>query len=335
MLGRSGLKVSIIVISRNEEKIIEQCLESIFRQTYPNIEVIIVDSSTDNTPDIIRSLSNFSPFPIKVIFQEAKGCGFARNTGLNEASGDVVTFVDADVLIPPNYVESAIREFEDSRCLGVWTKGILAKPSNLLGQVFWLYERIFHPGKPAVKNGKCLDATIFRTWFLKDVARGYNVTLRVGEDVDLWRRVRRKIEELSKEGFYFKQRNDIEFIEFKHIRDGDFRLRNHFSKMIWYGQGKLCKIRMKSASIWDLVKELLAPIYLASVPLLTLIAALVAWQCSIFLLPYLALFPLSVLKTLHEGFKDCNTLLISLLFPLIMVFKSLGLIIGMVRSIIK
>lgn len=191
MGGKIDLKVSIIVISKNEEGRIGRCLESIFKQTYPNIEVIIVDSSTDNTPNIIRSLLNLSPFPVKLIFQEAKGCAFARNTGLNEASGDIVTFVDADEIIPPDYVENVVREFEDPKCLGVWTKGILAKPTNLIGQVFWLYEEVFIPCRPTIKNGICLDATVFRTSFLRDLG-GYDATLKVGEDMDLWRRCERK-----------------------------------------------------------------------------------------------------------------------------------------------
>jgi glycosyltransferase involved in cell wall biosynthesis len=327
--GKIDLKVSIIVISKNEEGRIGRCLESIFKQTYPNIEVIIVDSSTDNTPNIIRSLLNLSPFPVKLIFQEAKGCAFARNTGLNEASGDIVTFVDADEIIPPDYVENVVREFEDPKCLGVWTKGILAKPTNLIGQVFWLYEEVFIPCRPTIKNGICLDATVFRTSFLRDLG-GYDATLKVGEDMDLWRRVRKKISELSERGYYFKCLDNIEFIEFKHIRDNKFSLTEHFLKMVWYGEGKLLACRKKLISI----KNLLAPVYLASVPLLVL-ASLAACYCWILLLPYLALFPFSMIKTFKEGFKEHKLLLMSLLFPFIMVFKSFGIIIGIVKSIVK
>ncbi|MGB9615208.1 MAG: glycosyltransferase family 2 protein, partial [Fervidobacterium sp.] len=138
-------KVSVIIISKNEEHHIEDCLKSIFKQTYRNIEIIVVDSSTDRTPEIIKRLSKESPFPMKIVLQEAKGCGFARNTGLMMASGDVVTFIDADELIPPDYMEKVVNEFEDPKCLGVRTRVTLAKPSNQIGKVFWLYERIFHP----------------------------------------------------------------------------------------------------------------------------------------------------------------------------------------------
>lgn len=326
MQEQSRLKVSIIVISKNEERIIGRCLGSIFKQTYPNIEVIIVDSSTDNTPNIIKSLLHLSPFPVKLIFQEAKGCAFARNTGLNEASGDLVTFVDADEIIPPDYVENVVREFEDPKCLGVWTKDILAKPPNLIGQVFWLYDKVFNPGRPPIKNGICLGANVFRISFLRGLG-GYDVTLKVGEDMDLCRRVRKKITELSERGYYFKC---LDNIEYKHIRDDDFSLTGHFLKMVWYGEGKLLAYKKKLISI----KDLLAPVYLASVPLLAL-ASLTACYYWMLLLPYLALFPFSMIKTFNEGFKEHELLLMSLLFPFIMIFKSFGIIIGIIKSIIR
>jgi glycosyltransferase involved in cell wall biosynthesis len=326
MQEHNKLKVSIIVISKNEEKIIRLCLESIFKQTYPNIELIIVDSSTDNTPNIIKSLIHLSPFPVKLIFKEAKGCGFARNIGLNEATGDIITYIDADEIIPPDYVENIVREFNDPKCLGVWTKGTVIKPSKLISQVFWLYEEVYHPGRPAIEDGKCLDATVFRTSFLKSLG-GYDVTLKVGEYMDLWRRIRKEIAKLSKQGYYFKC---LDNVEFKHIRDDDFNFMGYFLKMIWYGEGRLMLYKKKLISF----KSLLIPVYLALVPLLALVST-VYHYCWILLLPYLALFPFSIIKTFNEGFRDIKSLLISLLFPFIVIFKSFGTVIGMIKSLMR
>jgi hypothetical protein len=136
------------------------------------------------------------------------------------------------------------------------------------------------------------------------------------------------MKELCKEGFYFKLRDDIEF---KHIKNDDFKLKTHFKKMIWYGQSLLYLYKLKLISI----KDLLAPIYLSSVPLLTLMALFVTLQYGILLLPFCALFPFSIVKALREGFKDYKSLLTSLLFPVIMVFKSFGLTIGIIKSIIE
>ena len=100
--------------------------------------------------------------------------------------------------------------------------------------------------------------------------------------------------------------------------------------MVWYGGGRLLAYKKKLISI----KDLLAPLYLASVPLLAL-ASLAACYYWILLLPYLASFPFSMIKTFNEGFKEPRLLLMSLLFPFIMVFKSFGIIIGIVKSIIR
>lgn len=88
------IAVSVIVPVFNGETTIERCIKSISEQSIENIEIIIVDDgSFDRTNSIIRSMDDKR---IHIITQENKGQGIARNAGLEAASGEYISFVDAD-----------------------------------------------------------------------------------------------------------------------------------------------------------------------------------------------------------------------------------------------
>ncbi len=96
-------KVSIIVPVYNVEKYLEKCLDSLVNQTFKDIEIIIVnDGSTDNCKKIIDKYYAKYNNLIKVINQENKGLGAARNTGLKSATSDYIIFVDSDDYVEPN-----------------------------------------------------------------------------------------------------------------------------------------------------------------------------------------------------------------------------------------
>lgn len=88
-----NIKFSIIIPAYNSEKFIEECLNSIFSQTYKNIEVIVVDDcSTDNTVKVIEKYEQLKVFSTKINSRQ----GTARNIGLENCTGDYILFVDSD-----------------------------------------------------------------------------------------------------------------------------------------------------------------------------------------------------------------------------------------------
>ena len=95
--------VSIIVPIYNVEEYLEETLESLVEQTYSNIEIILVnDASTDRSYQIMMQYAHVYK-NIKVInLPNNKGVSFARNTGLDLASGAYIMFVDSDDLISCN-----------------------------------------------------------------------------------------------------------------------------------------------------------------------------------------------------------------------------------------
>lgn len=110
--------VSIIVPIFNSEKYIEAIIKQILKQTYENIELILVnDGSTDNSESIVKSFLNDSR--IKYISQTNGGPSKARNTGLKHVNGQYITFIDSDDSIAPDYIEklyNGIIEFDSDIC---------------------------------------------------------------------------------------------------------------------------------------------------------------------------------------------------------------------------
>jgi len=95
--------VSILIPAFNAAPWIAQTLDSALAQTWPQIEILVVDDgSTDNTLDIARSYKNKS---LRVISQPNAGAAAARNTGLRAALGDYIQFLDADDLLAPDKIE--------------------------------------------------------------------------------------------------------------------------------------------------------------------------------------------------------------------------------------
>lgn len=102
-------KVTIIVPVYNNENYIEKCIISIINQTYKFIEIIVVDDgSTDSSNLILKNLQKRDK-RIKLIEQTNHGVSYARNIGLDYASGSYILFVDGDDFIGINYVESLIK----------------------------------------------------------------------------------------------------------------------------------------------------------------------------------------------------------------------------------
>lgn len=91
-------RVSIVIPVYNSAKSIEVCLDSIFLQSFTNFEIIFVnDGSTDGSVDIINKyLRNRGFKDFKLLSQKNSGPGMARNLGINNASCDLLAFIDSD-----------------------------------------------------------------------------------------------------------------------------------------------------------------------------------------------------------------------------------------------
>ena len=106
------MKVSIIIPIYNVEPYIYECIDSVFKQTYSNIEVILVDDcGTDNSMNIIQNyLFTNNIYNYKILQHYSnKGLSAARNTGINHATGDYIYFIDSDDYISVDCIECFIQ----------------------------------------------------------------------------------------------------------------------------------------------------------------------------------------------------------------------------------
>jgi len=103
--------VSVLIPCYNADRFIGETLESIFRQTWPSIQVVVVDDgSTDQSADVIRS---FARPNLTLIKQENRGQTASLNVCLLHASGDFVQYLDADDLLDSEKIERQINRLID------------------------------------------------------------------------------------------------------------------------------------------------------------------------------------------------------------------------------
>jgi glycosyltransferase involved in cell wall biosynthesis len=106
------MRVSIIILSYNYESFVAETIRSALAQTYPNKEVIVVDDgSTDGSREVIARFGD----RITTVFKPNGGQPSSYNAGFEQATGDIVIFLDCDDTLDPNACDEIVRTFVDSR----------------------------------------------------------------------------------------------------------------------------------------------------------------------------------------------------------------------------
>lgn len=107
--------VSVVIPVYNVEKYLEKCIEAVVKQTYQDLEIILVDDgSTDESGKICDAYARQDE-RILVIHQENQGLSAARNSGIDIARGDYITFVDSDDFISVRFVERLVGALEETQ----------------------------------------------------------------------------------------------------------------------------------------------------------------------------------------------------------------------------
>lgn len=102
-------KVSVVIPTCNRAERLKRVVESLLNQTYQDFEIIVVDDgSVDGTESMIKGLMKKEPCQLAYFKQENKGPGSARNAGITHAKGELILFIDDDVLPAPNLLEEHI-----------------------------------------------------------------------------------------------------------------------------------------------------------------------------------------------------------------------------------
>jgi glycosyltransferase involved in cell wall biosynthesis len=163
-------KLSVIIASYNAETTIRACLESLADQIggHP-FEIIVVDSSTDKTSEIVNS--HFSQVRF-FNFDRRKYCGDARNIGISNAKAHIVAFIDADCQAKKNWVQEILKAHQsDSPAIG----GVIdiANPNSYVGWAAYFCE--FSRWMPGTQAGWMDDIAGANMSYKKDIFNKFGV----------------------------------------------------------------------------------------------------------------------------------------------------------------
>jgi glycosyltransferase involved in cell wall biosynthesis len=173
--------VSVIVPLYNGAAFLTEAIESIWQQTYHPVEIIIVDDgSTDSGPQIIKDFGN----RVQSIRQNNSGPAAARNVGLQMAHGEIIAFLDADDLWPPDKLSIQMQCLVDNPHIEM-----------VMGQIQVIElpdatrrEHRFNIDQETAVNlhlgGALFKASVF------DKVGLFDESMRYSEDVDLFMRIR-------------------------------------------------------------------------------------------------------------------------------------------------
>jgi glycosyltransferase involved in cell wall biosynthesis len=294
--------ISVIIPVLNCQRTIGRCLEAILAQDYPHehYEIILVDNgSTD------QSISIMKEYPVKILNEHrAHNSYMARNTGIRNASGEIIVFLDADCVPGKRWLENLMTPFVDEE-IGCVAGEVLNSPSTNLIQGFYSYVD-FLGQEHKVSNGiRALGAgnIAFRREIFDQIGL-YDENFRWGGDNDFGLR-------LQKETSYriFFSREAI--VEHFHR----YSLKGYFKQAFTYGLGK-GRFRIKHSN----------PPFKKYKSLWTNIVVLMRYILGIILLPYRSI------KVWQSGRTALESIAYPLLDKVFMITEQMGIIYFMARN---
>lgn len=179
-------KVSVIIPVYNVERYLKQCVDSVLNQTYHNLEIILVnDGSPDDCGDICNKYLQLDN-RVKVIHKSNAGLGFARNSGLEIATGKYAVFIDSDDYISKNMIEVLMLNLEKTKAdtvicgfIRVTDNGDIKYTELCKNNVYEglevkdRYLKKILGSKP--KNHDAIRMSVWGALFSMDIIRKYNI----------------------------------------------------------------------------------------------------------------------------------------------------------------
>lgn len=177
------MKISIITVVWNNEKTIKNAIESVLRQTYKDIEYIIIDgASTDGTVEVVKSYGDKIS---KFVSEPDNGLYDAMNKGIALASGDVVGILNSDdFYIDNGVIERVVKEFEKSQAGSVFADLVYVKSDNLNKVVRYYDSSHFTPQKFAYGWMPAHPTFFVRRWVYKKYGL-FRTDLKIAADFDI------------------------------------------------------------------------------------------------------------------------------------------------------
>ncbi len=181
-------KVSVVIPVYNGSRFLPEAVESIAVQGFPDTEVVIIDDgSTDETPVVARKMISAYRDRLAVSYQrqENQGPSAARNAGILRAVGDVIAFLDADDLYPPEKFKVQLAAFDDDPSLD-----LVAGRIQYISLEGAEEREVKYDEDNAVVHVHLGSMLVRRHVF--DTIGLFDAAMRYSEDIEWWLRVREK-----------------------------------------------------------------------------------------------------------------------------------------------
>lgn len=198
-------KLSIIIITLNEEKTIGRLLQSLSKQTYKDFEIIIVDSkSEDKTKEVsLENSKNFKEFKFHTM--KKRGASLGRNTGVNLAKYETLLFLDSDVILRNTFIEN-LMQYSRKKNIFVGSFYIKLMRFNLVQKIGYslinfgfFITQYFYP--------TAVGACIFSNKQIHNNIGGFNEEIHLCEDCDYVHKASKKTKfRMFPYSFYFDNR---------------------------------------------------------------------------------------------------------------------------------
>lgn len=186
------MRFSVVIPCFNKAEVISLTLNSVLQQTYDNYEILVIDDgSKDDSINVIKSMDHPK---VRLIQQENAGVSSARNTGIENAEGDWIAFLDADDWWHPNYLEQLSKAYKANPAAEIISAAFFCLPDQaqwkpnawntptepnieIINNLYinWLKETPFFTSSIALKKS-----------FLDEHKIKFTVGESVGEDLDVW-----------------------------------------------------------------------------------------------------------------------------------------------------
>jgi glycosyltransferase involved in cell wall biosynthesis len=193
--------VSIIIPTYKRPDNIKLCLHHLLALNYPKnkFEIIIIDDgSNDDTERIIKDLSRINKKnKISYVYQNNSGPARARNNGIKRSRGEIIFFVDDDILVKPDFILRNLKWYEDKKVGGVggnvFPKKLSWPDKYYIARYLDEFSNVQRFEEPESGKGLATSNCSYRAKVLK-VLKGFDESfpLAAGEDIDLSRRAMEK-----------------------------------------------------------------------------------------------------------------------------------------------
>lgn len=228
------MKVSVIIPVFNEEKAVGECIKSLQQQSWKDMEIIIVDDgSTDKSREIISFFSG-----VKLLEQSHKGAGAARNLGGKSATGEILVFVDADMVFDGKFIEMLTKPIMAKKTIGTFSRNEMVLNKKNVWSKCWNINKGLPIDRMHPKNYPDKQL-VFRAILKKefDKVGGFNLIGYI-DDYTLSEKIGVKAID-AKDAFFYHRNPET--------------VREVFQQARWIGKSEFKRRRIKSEFIMKLV----------------------------------------------------------------------------------